>query len=113
MNMSILAVVTPPSIYHTYYTQKKFWEEIFTGEGNFTLGEFIDVIMKKCGCCNDRKYKNIKDSDKHIILEILLKFGSLDNMRTTSSEPKHNLVISGKGLITSLGLKSKSRRNKY
>ena len=42
-----------------------------------------------------------------------MKFGSLDNMRITSSEPKYNLGISGKGLITSLGLKAKARPTKY
>ena len=34
-------------------------------------------------------------------------------MRITSSYPKDNLGISGKGLITSMGLKAKSRPNKY
>ena len=32
MNMKLLAVVTPPSIYHGYSTWKTFWEEKFTGE---------------------------------------------------------------------------------
>ena len=40
MNTNILAVVTPPSIYHGYYTWKKFWD------GNFTLCEFTTVNMK-------------------------------------------------------------------
>ena len=34
-------------------------------------------------------------------------------MRIKSSEPKDNLGRSGKGLITSLGLKAKTRPNKY
>ena len=42
-----------------------------------------------------------------------LKFGSLENMRITSSEPEDHLGISGKGLITSLGIKAKFRPNKY
>ena len=41
---------------------------------------------------------------------VTLKFGNLDKMRITSSEPKDNPVILGKGLITSLGLKSKTRQ---
>ena len=42
-----------------------------------------------------------------------MRFGSLDKIRITSSEPKDNLGISGKGLITSLGLKAKTRPYKY
>ena len=46
MNMQILAVVTPPSIYHGCSTWKTFWEENFTGEENFTLGDFTAVNIK-------------------------------------------------------------------
>ena len=46
MNMKPPVVVTPPSIYHGCYTQKKFWEEKFTGEEKVTLGEFLAVNMK-------------------------------------------------------------------
>ena len=42
-----------------------------------------------------------------------MKFDSLKKMRITSSDPKHHLVRSGKMLITSICLKSKSRSNKY
>ena len=42
-----------------------------------------------------------------------LKFDSLDKIKITSSQSKDNLVRSGKGLITSLGLKSKVRPHKY
>ena len=38
-----------------------------------------------------------------------MKFDSLYKMRITSSESKDNLVRSGKGLITSLGIKAKLR----
>ena len=34
-------------------------------------------------------------------------------MRITSSDPKDNFIISGKGLINSLGLKAKARPNNY
>ena len=34
-------------------------------------------------------------------------------MRITSSKPTYNLGRSGKGFITSLGIKSKTRPNKY
>ena len=69
--------------------------------------------MKTFGCRNVRKHIDIKGSYKDITLDILLKFGSLDKMRITSSEPKDNLGRSGKGLITSLGINAKTRPKEY
>ena len=86
---------------------------MFKGEEKFTLGEVSAVNMKYCGSHNIIKHREIKGSDKYITLYILLKFGSLDNMIITSSYPKDNLGRSGKGLITSLGLKEKTRQKKY
>ena len=83
-NMKLLAVVTPTSIYHGCSTKKTFWEE------NFTLGDFTSVIMKNYGRHNARKHRYIKGSDKYVTLDIFLKFGSLEKMRITSSEPKDN-----------------------
>ena len=60
--------------------------------------------MKNCGRQNVRKHRDIKGSDNYIILNILLKFGSLDKMRITYSESKDNIGRSVKGLITSLGI---------
>ena len=107
MNMKLLAVVTPTYIYHGCSTRKTFWEEKFTGEEKFTLGGFSALNMKSCGCCNVRKYREIKGSDEYVTLEILLKFDSMDNMRITSSYSKVKFGRSGKGLITSMSLKSK------
>ena len=45
-------------------------------------------------------------------MDILLIFGSPDKIKITSPEPKDYLVISGKGLITSLGLKTIGRPKK-
>ena len=59
--MKVLAVVTPPSIYHGCSTRKTFWEEKFTGKEFFSL----DVYMKCCGRRNVRKHKDIKGSDKY------------------------------------------------
>ena len=56
---------------------------------------------------------DIKGSDKYVTLKILLKYGSMDRMRITSSESKVKLVISGEEFITSMGLKSKTRPKKY
>ena len=69
--------------------------------------------MKNCGCQNFRKHRDIKGNEKYATLDISLKFGSMDKMRITFSEPKDNLGISGKELITSLGLKDKTSPKKY
>ena len=71
MNMNLLAVVTPPSIYYGCSTRKILWE------GNFTLGDFTAVNMKNCGHHNVRKHREIKGSDKCVTLEIQLKFYNL------------------------------------
>ena len=69
--------------------------------------------MKNCGRCNVRKHKEIRGSDKYVILDISSKFDSLDKMKITSSESKGKLERSGKGLIASLGFKTKARSKKY
>ena len=106
--MKLLAVVTPPYIYHGCSTRKTFWEEICTGKEII----FFAVKMKNCGCSNVRKHKEIKGSDKHVNLDISSKFDSLDKMKITSLESKGKLEISGKRLITSLGFKAKLRSQK-
>ena len=58
-------------------------------------------------------YREIKGSDEYTALKISLKFGSLDKMIITSSDPINNFGRSGKGLITSLGLKTKATPKKY
>ena len=87
MNMKLLAVVTPPSIYHGCSTRKTFGEEKFTGKENL----FLTVNMKNCGRLNIRKHKEIKVIDKYVTLGISLKFDSLDKMKITSSESKGKL----------------------
>ena len=42
-----------------------------------------------------------------------MKFGSMDKMIITSSETEYSLVRPGKELITSLGIKDKTRPKKY
>ena len=76
MNMKILSVVTTPSIYHGCSTQDTFWE------GNFTPSEFTPVNMKHCGHCNVRKHREIKNGENYITLDIYLKFGSLDKIKS-------------------------------
>ena len=113
IKMKLQSVVTSPLIHHDCSNRTTFWEEKFTGEEKFTLGEFTVVNMKNCGCRTVRKHIEIKGSEKYVTLDILLKFDSRDKIRITSSESKYNLEKSGKGLITSMGLKAKARPNKY
>ena len=79
MNMKLLAVVTPLSIYHGCFTRKTFWEKKFTGKENL----FLAVNMKICGRRNVRKHKEIKGSDKYVTLDISSKFDSLNKTETT------------------------------
>ena len=82
--------------------------EKFTGKENL----FLAVNMENCGRRNVRKHKDIKGSDKYVTLDISLKFDNLDKMKIKSSELKGKLERSGKGLITSLGFKTKARLHK-
>ena len=84
INTNLLAVVTPPSIYHGCSTWKTFWEK------KFTLGDFKAVKTNNCGCRNVKKHIEIKGSDKYATLDILLKFDSLNKMKITSSESNDN-----------------------
>ena len=103
--MKFLVIVTPPSIYHGCFTRKTFWEEKVTGKKDL----FQSVNMKNCGCCKVRKHKEIKGSDKIFTLNVSAKFDSLNNMKTTSSESKGKLGISGKVLVTALAFKARVR----
>ena len=107
--MKLLAVVTPPSIYHGCSTRKTFWEEKFIGKKN----SFLSMNMKNCGHRKVRRHKDIKGSDKYVTLDISSKVDSLDKMKTTSSESKEKLEIPEKGLVTSLIFKTKARSQKY
>ena len=83
--MNLLVVVTPPSLYHGYFTRKKLSEKLFT-----------PVKMKNCDRCNVRKHREIKNGEKYITLDISLDFGSLDKTKITYSELKEYWVRSGK-----------------
>ena len=90
--MNLLAVVTPPSIYHGCSTRKTFWEGKFTGKQDL----FESMSMKNCSQRNVRKHKDIKVSDKCValniyeILNISEKFDDLNKMKTASSASKYN-----------------------
>ena len=66
MNMKLLAVVTPTTIYHYCSTQKTFWEEKFTDDEKL----FSSVNMKNCGRRNVRKHREIKVRYKYATLDI-------------------------------------------
>ena len=114
--MKFLVVVAPPSIYHGCSTRKTLWEENFTGKKQDL---FVSVNMRNCGWHNVRKHKEINDSDERVtlnmndILKISEEFDNLDNMETTSSESKIKMEVSGKWLVTTLVLKTKTRSTKY
>ena len=91
MNMKLIAVITPTSIYHGCSTRKTLWEEKFTGEEKL----FSAVNMKNCGRHNIREHIDIKGSDKYVTLDISLEFDSLVKMKITSSESKEKLGRSG------------------
>ena len=101
--MKLLAFATPPSIFYGCSTWKAFWE-----------GKLTSVNMKNYGHHNVRKHREIKDGERYITLEISLKFGSLDKMKITSSDPNYYLGISWKKLINTVGLKTivGSKKNK-
>ena len=103
--MNLLAVLTSPYIYYGCSTRKTFWEEKFTGKENL----FPAVNMKNWGRLNAMKHKEIKGSDKYVTLDISLNFASMDKIKIISSESKGKLERPGKGLITSLDFKTKSR----
>ena len=69
--------------------------------------------MKNCGRRKVRVQKEIKGSDKYVTLDISSKFDSLNKMKTTSSESKEKLEISGKGLVSALDFMTKVGSQKY
>ena len=91
--MKILAVVTPPSIYHGCSTWKTLWEEKFTSKENL----FLDVNMKNCGRSNVRKHKKIKGSDNYVTLYISLKFDNLDKMKSHLQSQKDSWKYQERG----------------
>ena len=102
MNMKFLSVVTPPpDIYHNLSNQKTLWEEKLKPSNT---GSF--------GICDVRKYREIKNGEQCIILDIYSKLGCLENSKVTSSESKVYAGIPGKGLTNSLYIITKSVNKK-
>ena len=88
-----------------------------SGRKKFTGKQYLfeSVKMKNCGRRKVSKHKEIKGSDKCVtlniydILNISEKYDDMDKIENTSSESKVELERSGKGLVTPLVLKNKSR----
>ena len=64
--------------------------------------------MTSCGRRNVSKHRDIKNGEKYIILDISSKLDCLDKRSVFSSEPKNYMGRPGKGLTTSLALRTKS-----
>ena len=102
MNMNLLAVVkTPPAVYHGCSTQKKSRKEKFT-----------PVNMTSCGRRSVRKYREINNGEKYIILDISSKLDLLDKRLVTSSKSKDYMIRPGNGLTTSMDLRTKTSNKK-
>ena len=57
--------------------------------------------------------KGIKNGEQYIILEIASNIDCLDKREVNSSQSKDYIRISGKGLTTSLDLRTKGSNKKY
>ena len=78
-----------------------FWED------HFTL-----VSMKSCRRRNVRKPGEIKNGEQYIILYISSNPDFMDKTELISSESNYYIGRPGKGMTTSLALKTKSLNNK-
>ena len=63
--------------------------------------------MTSCGRCNVRKHRDINDGEQYIILNIYSKLDCLEKREDTYSESRDYMRILGKGLTTSLALRTK------
>ena len=73
MNMSLLAVVTPPqAIFCGLSTRKKLWEENFT-----------PANMTSCGRCNVKENREINNGEKYIILDVSSNIDCLYKRKVT------------------------------
>ena len=105
MNMKLIAVVTPPSIYHGWSTRKTLWEGNFKGEEKL----LSDVNMKNCGRRKVRKHKEIKGSDKLVTLTISEKFDSPNKMKTHIFRVKKKIGNIKKGVGNHSGSQDQSK----
>ena len=74
--------------------------------------KFTPVNMKSYGRRNVRKQKEINNGEQYIILDISSKLDYLDKGEFTSSVSKDYMGRPGKGLTTSMTLRTKIPKKK-
>ena len=94
--MMFISVVTPPSNYYGFSTQKTFWEDNFT-----------PVNMKSCGRHNVRKHREIDNGEQNITLELFWVLDCLEKREVTHSGSRDYVRGLDKGLTNSLTLRIK------
>ena len=60
--------------------------------------------MTSCGRLNIRTYREIKNAEQYIVLDISSNIDWIDKREVTSSESRGYMVRPGKGMTTSLGI---------
>ena len=68
--------------------------------------------MTSCQRRNVKKHREIKNGEQCIALDISLEIYCLEKREVNSSESREYMVISGKGLTTSMILRTKSKNKK-
>ena len=100
--MKFLSVLTPPQdIYHGCSTHKTLWQDKLT-----------PVNMTSSGRCNVRKHRDTKNGEQYIVLDIYSKIDFMDKREAKSSESRDYMGRPGKGMNTSLTLRTKNPNNK-
>ena len=106
MNIKLLEVVTPPSIYRGFSNWKTFWEEKFTLD-ELTAGNMKTVVVAMLG--------NTKISKVVPSVSTWTYYWNLTIWKRWELNLQNLFFLrgSGKGLINSLGLKAKAGAKKY
>ena len=81
---------------------KKFWDK-----------KSAAVKVKNCGRHNYKKHSEIKNGEQNIALGFSLVFYCMFNREVKYLESRDYIGISGKGLSTSLTLRTKSLNNNH
>ena len=103
-SIRFLVVATKlPDIYHGCSTRKKFWEYKFTV-----------VKIKICGRINVRKQGETNYGKQFTVLDISYMLDGTEKRNFTSSQSRYYMGIPGKGLTTSLYIRTKipNKKNK-
>ena len=63
---------------------------------------------RSCGYHNARKHEEIKNDEQCITLEISLELVCLEKKKYTYSVPRYYVGVSGKGLTTSMNIRTRN-----